>query len=59
MRFETDISPLVGSQNSISAIMRRVIWALIPGTALAVVILGWGVLTNVLLAVGQLSFSRP
>jgi len=51
MRFETDISPLVGSQNSISAIMRRVIWALIPGTALAIVILGWGVLTNVLLAV--------
>ncbi|MFP4295389.1 MAG: RnfABCDGE type electron transport complex subunit D [Halothiobacillaceae bacterium] len=53
MRFEIHSSPHVQSTATVSGVMRGVIYALIPGTILAIALMGWGVLVNVLLAVAS------
>lgn len=52
MRFLTRVSPHVALAGDIGRMMRQVMLALIPGTALAIYFFGWGVLINILLAVG-------
>ncbi|WP_455222636.1 electron transport complex subunit RsxD [Kaarinaea lacus] len=45
-------APFIDSQQTIAVVMRQVIYALIPGIAVAVYFFGWGVLTNVVIACG-------
>lgn len=51
MRFSTTASPHVSPAGDVSRIMRQVMLALIPGTAVAIHFFGWGVLVNILLTV--------
>jgi len=43
-------APFIDSQQTIASVMRRVIYALLPGIAVAVYFFGWGVLTNLVIA---------
>ncbi|KPJ96872.1 MAG: electron transporter RnfD [Gammaproteobacteria bacterium SG8_15] len=43
-------APFIESRQTISVVMRQVIYALIPGIAVAVYFFGWGVLTNLVIA---------
>lgn len=52
MKFQTVSSPHKIGQSSVSKVMLKVVAALVPGTAVATAFFGWGVLTNVLLAIG-------
>ncbi|MDG4866659.1 RnfABCDGE type electron transport complex subunit D [Guyparkeria sp. 1SP6A2] len=52
MKFPVQTSPHVEAPSSVRDVMTTVLWALVPGTVVAVWLLGWGVLFNVLLAVG-------
>ncbi|MDD3609154.1 MAG: electron transport complex subunit RsxD [Halothiobacillaceae bacterium] len=51
MRFKVDTSPFPGSGKSVGGLMWQVCAALVPGTLVALYVMGWGVLFNVLLAV--------
>ena len=51
MEFHTFSSPHTDRPNSVNAVMRQVIIALIPGLAAMVWYFGWGVLINMLLAI--------
>lgn len=51
MRFPIETSPHAPGQNRVSQVMRRVLLALIPGTAIYVWFFGSGVLVNIALAV--------
>lgn len=51
MKFPTQTAPLAEAQNSVRRVMLTVLLALVPGTAVAIALLGWGVLINVLLAI--------
>ncbi|WP_455365248.1 electron transport complex subunit RsxD [Kaarinaea lacus] len=46
-------APFIESRQTISAVMRQVVYALIPGIAVAVYFFGWGVLTNLVIATGS------
>ncbi len=50
MEFPTHTSPHLPTRQHLSQLMRRVVYALIPGILCAWWILGWGVLINLLLA---------
>jgi len=52
MRFRTAPAPHLALPTSVPLIMKRVLMALLPGTAALVWLFGVGVLTNVLLAIG-------
>ncbi|MGM0517512.1 MAG: RnfABCDGE type electron transport complex subunit D [Pseudomonadota bacterium] len=52
MKFPVETSPHVEADASVAGVMTTVLWALVPGTVVAVWLLGWGVLFNVALAVG-------
>ena len=52
MKFPVQTSPHVEADASVAGVMTTVLWALVPGTVAAVWLLGWGVLFNVVLAVG-------
>jgi electron transport complex protein RnfD len=52
MKFPVDTSPHMEARNGVADVMTTVLWALVPGTVVATWLLGWGVLINVLLAVG-------
>ncbi|MEW6446416.1 MAG: electron transport complex subunit RsxD [Pseudomonadota bacterium] len=51
MRFPTTSAPHVAVKNDVGRVMRQVMLALIPGTAIAMYFFGWGVLLNLLLTV--------
>ncbi len=51
MEFKVTSSPHLPSSQHTAAIMRRVIYALLPGTAVATYFFGWGVLINIGLAI--------
>lgn len=51
MDFKVTTSPHLGSVNDTGRLMRQVLYALLPGTAVAIWFFGWGVLFNVLLAI--------
>lgn len=44
-------SPYVSSKQDVSAIMRQVLYALFPGTAVLIWYFGWGLLSNLVLAI--------
>lgn len=46
-------SPFVPSDNSVGAVMRTVIYALIPGVVIYMMLFGWGIVINILLACGS------
>ncbi|RUQ31862.1 MAG: electron transport complex subunit RsxD [Candidatus Competibacteraceae bacterium] len=50
MRFKTVTSPHILQQNSVGQVMRRVLYAMVPGIAALVWFFGWGVLINLALA---------
>jgi electron transport complex protein RnfD len=50
MRFPNLSSPHVVARDGVGAMMRRVMYALVPGTAACVAFFGWGVLVNIALA---------
>ena len=52
MKFPTFTSPYLKEANSVSQVMRQVIYALLPGTLVMLWFFGWGILSNLLLAVG-------
>ena len=43
-------SPFVPSSTSVGAVMRKVIYALIPGVVLYMILFGWGIVINIILA---------
>lgn len=49
-RFKLAVSPHLPPINSVPLVMRRVLYALLPGTAAMTYYFGWGVLINILLA---------
>lgn len=51
MHFPTDGPPHLRPVNTVSLMMRRVLYALVPGTVVMLVLFGWGVLFNILLAI--------
>jgi electron transport complex protein RnfD len=51
MIFTALTSPYLKQPNSVSQVMRQVIYALLPGTAVMLWFFGWGVLTNLLLGI--------
>lgn len=51
MRFPTASSPHFAPNDQVGRLMRQVLLALLPGTALAIGFFGWGVLINLLLTV--------
>lgn len=51
MALTTPPAPHISGGNSVSRIMRRVLYALIPGVAAMTTVFGWGVLINILIAV--------
>jgi len=51
MLFKTESSPHIGGAASVSLVMRRVLYALVPGTALYIAYFGWGMLFNIAIAV--------
>src|SRR6056297_1655036 len=52
MKFPVQTSPHVEARSNVADVMTVVLWALVPGTVVAIWLLGWGVLFNVALAVG-------
>ena len=50
MRFRTVTSPHSAGGNDVTKVMAQVLAALVPGTAVATWLLGWGVLVNLLVA---------
>lgn len=52
MQFRTNTSPFVTADEHVSSVMLQVIYALIPGTLLLSYFYGWGILINILLAIG-------
>ena len=44
-------SPHLPTANSVGAVMRQVLYALIPGIVVATIFFGWGVLSNLLIAI--------
>lgn len=50
MRFKTVTSPHVLADHSVGRVMRRVLYAMVPGIAALVWFFGWGVLINLVLA---------
>ena len=50
MRFKNTSSPFLEPQNDVSIIMRRVIYALIPGIVCCFILFGWGVFFNIIIA---------
>ena len=50
MEFKTYSSPHLPVSNSVTAMMQRVLIALLPGTACVTWIFGWGIVINILLA---------
>lgn len=53
MEFQTSSSPYPGVNTDVSRVMRQVLYALVPGSVAAIGFFGWGVLINILLAVGS------
>lgn len=51
MKFIKRTSPYVTGKNDVGHIMRQVIYALVPGTLALIWYFGWGVLSNLLLAI--------
>lgn len=51
MKFSPQTAPLPEVSNSVRRVMLTVLLAMLPGTAIAIALLGWGVLINILLAV--------
>lgn len=51
MQLQTRSSPHMHGPNDVTAVMLRVVYALVPATAAYVWLFGWGVLTNILLAI--------
>jgi electron transport complex protein RnfD len=51
MTFSARTSPHIAVSTDVSHIMRQVLYALLPGTLLLVWYFGWGVLTNLVLAI--------
>jgi electron transport complex protein RnfD len=43
-------SPFIPSANSVGQVMRKVMYALIPGIVIYVLMFGWGIIVNILLA---------
>ncbi|MFI9655174.1 RnfABCDGE type electron transport complex subunit D [Guyparkeria sp. GHLCS8-2] len=52
MKFPVQTSPHVEARSNVADMMTVVLWALVPGTVVAIWLLGWGVLFNVALAIG-------
>ena len=52
MRFQTITSPHVLRDTSVGQVMRRVLYAMLPGVAALVWFFGWGVLVNLVIATG-------
>lgn len=50
MRFKTVTSPHVLADHSVGRVMRRVLYAMVPGIAALIWFFGWGVLINLVLA---------
>jgi electron transport complex protein RnfD len=50
MRFKTVTSPHILQQTSVGQVMRRVLYAMIPGMVALVWFFGWGILINLVLA---------
>ncbi len=50
MRFKTVTSPHVVQDTGVGPVMRRVLYALLPGTAALVWFFGWGILVNLVMA---------
>ncbi|MEJ2382746.1 MAG: RnfABCDGE type electron transport complex subunit D, partial [Gammaproteobacteria bacterium] len=50
MRFSSSSSPYVATSNNVPLIMRRVLYALVPGIIACVAFFGWGVLVNIAVA---------
>ena len=48
-----ETSPFIPSNTTVSAVMRKVIYALIPGIAVYMMLFGWGVFINILIACGS------
>lgn len=51
MQFDTETSPHLSGENSVAAMMRQVLYALVPGTLALIWFFGWGVLINLVLAI--------
>ena len=51
MIFSKRTSPYVSGKQDVSSIMRQVLYALIPGTAVLIWYFGWGILSNLVLAI--------
>ena len=51
MEFKTESSPFTGSASNIGAVMRQVLYALIPGVMVMFYFYGWGVFINIVLAI--------
>ncbi len=50
MHFNNTSSPFLEPQNDVTIIMRRVIYALIPGVICCFILFGWGVFFNIIIA---------
>ena len=50
MQFQQSVSPHITVDQKVQDVMRKVLLALLPGTLLAIVYFGWGVLLNILIA---------
>lgn len=50
MRWNTVSSPHLSTQNNVAIVMRRVLYALIPGILIYFHFFGWGVIVNILIA---------
>ena len=50
MRFRTVTSPHVLADTSVSQVMRRVLYAMLPGIVALIWFFGWGILINLVLA---------
>ncbi|MDX1335537.1 MAG: electron transport complex subunit RsxD [Gammaproteobacteria bacterium] len=51
MLFKTTSSPYISTAPDVSAVMRQVLYALVPGTLASIWYFGWGVLINLVLAI--------
>ncbi len=58
MRFRTITSPHVLGETSVGRVMRRVLYAMLPGIAALVWFFGWGVLVNLALATAVALFAE-
>ncbi len=50
MQFQPSVSPHITVDTRVQDVMRKVLLALLPGTVLAIVYFGWGVLINLVIA---------